>query len=131
VRGGEAFIIPGSGLFKSTDGGTTWRPLTNGLPTAEDGLARIGIAIAPSNPSRLYLSVEARKEQGVYRSDDAGESWQHVNEDHRIGGRGPGAMGIAVAPDNPDTLYVANTTTWKSTDAGKTFTGFKGAPGGD
>jgi photosystem II stability/assembly factor-like uncharacterized protein len=132
VRSGESFVIPGSGLYKSTDGGTTWRPITKGLPAAEDGIARIGIAIAPSNSKRMYLSVESRKDKaGIYRSDDAGESWELVNSDHRIGGRGPGAMGIAVAPDNTDTLYVANTASWKSTDAGKTFVGWKGAPGGD
>jgi len=131
VRSGESFVIPGSGVYKSIDGGSTWHPLTKGLPTGEDGLARIGIAIAPSNPKRIYLNVESRKNPGVYRSDDAGESWQLVNGDHRIGGRGPGAMGIVVAPDNQDLIYVANTTTWKSTDAGKTFIGFKGAPGGD
>ena len=132
IRSGESFVIPGSGLYKSTDGGSTWRPISRGLPIAEGGLARIGIAIAPSNPKRMYLSVEAKKvKAGIYRSDDAGESWQLVNTDHRIGGRGPGGMGIAVAPDNPDTIYVANTASWKSTDAGRTFVGWKGAPGGD
>jgi len=131
IRSGESFVIPGSGLYKSTDGGATWRQITKGLPGADDLLGRIGIAIAPSNPKRLYLTAEAKKEPGIYRSDDGGESWQHVNDDHRIGGRGPGAMGIAVSPDNADLIYVANTTTWKSTDAGQTFTGFKGAPGGD
>ena len=132
VRSGESFISAGSGLFKSTDGGSTWRPLTKGLPTSDDGLSRIGIAVAQSEPNRVYATVEAKtKGAGVYRSDDAGESWKLVNSDRRIGGRGPGAMGIAVAPDNPDIIYVANTTTWKSTDAGKTFVGFKGAPGGD
>jgi photosystem II stability/assembly factor-like uncharacterized protein len=132
IRSGESFISAGSGLFKSTDGGNTWRPLTRGLPTADDGLSRIGIAVAQSEPNRVYATVEAKKNgAGVYRSDDAGESWELVNSDRRIGGRGPGAMGIAVAPDNPDVIYVANTTTWKSTDGGKTFVGFKGAPGGD
>ncbi len=131
IRSGASFITGGSGIFKSTDGGTNWRPLTKGLPSAEDGLARIGIAVAPSEPSRIYASVEGSKNSGVYVSNDAGESWKLVNPDRRIGGRGPGAMGIAVAPDNPDVLYVANTTTWKSTDGGKTFVGFKGAPGGD
>jgi photosystem II stability/assembly factor-like uncharacterized protein len=130
VRSGESFVIPGSGLYKSTDGGTTWRPITSGLPTSAE-LARIGIAISPSNSRRMYLTLESQKDPGIYRSDDAGESWQFVNGDHRIGGRGPGAMGIAVSPDNPDLIYVANTTTWKSIDAGKTFIGFKGAPGGD
>jgi photosystem II stability/assembly factor-like uncharacterized protein len=132
VRSGEYFIIPGSGFYKSTDGGSTWRQVSQGLPTAENGLSRIGIAIALSNPKRMYLNVETKKDKaGVYRSDDAGESWQLVNSDHRIGGRGPGAMGIAVAPDNPDVIYVANTASWKSTDGGKTFVGWKGAPGGD
>jgi len=132
VRGGESFVIPGSGLYKSTDGGSTWRQITQGVPAEEDGLGRIGIAIAPSNPKRMYLTVEAKKgKAGIYRSEDAGESWQLVNDDHRIGGHGPGAMGIAVAPDNADTLYVANTAAWKSNDAGRTFVGWKGAPGGD
>jgi photosystem II stability/assembly factor-like uncharacterized protein len=131
VRSGASIYIAGSGLYKSTDGGDTWKPLTQGLPGASEGLGRIGIAIAPSDAKRIYISAEATKVGGVYRSDDAGESWKQVNADRRIGGRGPGAMGIAVAPDNPDVIYVANTTTWKSTDGGKTFVGFKGAPGGD
>lgn len=132
IRSGESFIAAGSGLYKSTDGGSTWRQLTKGLPASDDGgLGRMGVAVAPSQPNRLYATVEAKKGAGIYRSDDAGESWQQVNSDHRIGGRGPGAMGIAVSPDNADLIYVANTTTWKSSDAGKTFVGFKGAPGGD
>src|SRR5229473_1475318 len=132
IRSGESFVAKGSGLYKSTDGGNDWRQLTKGLPSSDDGgLGRIGIAIAPSQPNRVYASVEAKKNAGVYRSDDTGESWQLVNSDKRIGGRGPGAMGIAVSQDNPDLIYVANTTTWKSSDAGKTFAGFKGAPGGD
>ena len=133
VRDGSSFIAAGSGLFKSEDGGDTWHPLTKGLPNyADDKLGRIGIAVSHSNRNRLYATVEAEGDKaGIYRSDDFGASWQQVNSDHRIGGRGPGAMGIVVAPDDPDTIYVANTTTWKSTDGGKTFTGFKGAPGGD
>jgi photosystem II stability/assembly factor-like uncharacterized protein len=131
IRSGESFISAGSGIFKSTDGGNNWRLLTKGLPTADDGLGRIGIALSQSKPNLLYATVEAKKNAGVYRSEDSGESWKQVNADRRIGGRGPGAMGIAVAPDNSDVIYVANTTTWKSTDGGKTFVGFKGAPGGD
>src|SRR5467141_152986 len=132
IRSGESFVAPGSGLYKSTDGGSNWRQLTKGLPSSDDGgLGRIGVAVAPSQPQRVYATVEAKKGAGVYRSDDAGESWNLINGDRRIGGRGPGAMGIAVAPDNPDVIYVANTTTWKSSDAGKTFAGFRGAPGGD
>jgi len=131
VRSGGSINIAGSGVYKSTDGGTVWKPLGKGLPGTAEGVARIGLAIAPGNANRIYASVEADKKAGVYRSDDAGETWAQVNDDRRIGGRGPGAMGIAVAPDNPDIIYVANTTTWKSTDGGKTFVGWKGAPGGD
>src|SRR5215471_10738294 len=131
VRSGASIYIAGSGLYKSVDGGTNWRVVGKGLPGASEKLGRIGLAIAPGAPNRLYASVEADKGAGVYRSDDAGETWKQVDDDRRIGGRGPGAMGIAVAPDNPDVLYVENTSTWKSTDGGKTFVGFKGAPGGD
>src|SRR6202048_3846565 len=132
IRSGESIVAPGSGPYKSSAGGNTWRQMTKGLPSSDDGgLGRIGVAVAPSQPRRVYATVEAKKGAGVYRSDDAGESWSLVNSDRRIGGRGPGAMGIAVAPDNPDVIYIANTTTWKSSDAGKTFVGFRGAPGGD
>jgi len=132
IRSGESFIAPGSGLYKSNDGGNTWRQLTKGLPSSDDGgLGRMGVAVAPRQPRRVYATVEAKKGAGVYRSDDAGESWSLVNSDRRVGGRGPGAMGIAVSPDNPDVIYVANTSTWKSSDGGKTFVGFRGAPGGD
>ena len=132
IRSGQSFISGGSGLFRSTDGGDTWKPLTQGLPGERDELGRMGVAVSRTNTKILYASVEANKDTaGIYRSDDGGESWKHVNSDHRIGGSGPGAMGIAVAPDNPETIYVANTTTWKSIDGGKTFVGFKGAPGGD
>ena len=132
IRSGESFIAAGSGLFKSTDGGDTWHPLTSGLPNTEDGLGRMGVAVSPSQPNRMYADVETKNARaGIYLSDDGGESWKQINSDHRIGGRGPGAMGVAVAPDNPDVVYVANTSSWKSTDGGKTFVGFKGAPGGD
>ncbi|HXN25043.1 MAG TPA: glycoside hydrolase [Candidatus Dormibacteraeota bacterium] len=131
VRSGGSISGPGSGMFKSTDGGATWQPLTRGLPVAADGLGRMGIAVAPSNPKRLYASVEGGKLSGVYRSDDAGENWERVNKEARIGGRGPGALGVAVAPDNADVVYVANTSTYRSTDGGHTFTAIKGAPGGD
>src|SRR5262249_25937905 len=79
---------PLSGLYKSTDGGTTWQQLTTGLPTTKQGLGRIGFCVAPSDPRRLYAMVDAPQLGGVYRSDDAGESWQRVNSDRRLWGRG-------------------------------------------
>ncbi len=126
------FRGPGSGLFKSTDGGTTWRPLSEGLPTWDgDRLGRIGIGIAPSQPSRLFLVVEARTTSGIYRSDNAGESWTRVNSDERVVARPSDASDIRVHPTNPDIVFVPTIVTWKSTDGGRTFTAIRGAPGGD
>ena len=126
------FNGPGSGLYKSTDGGATWKPLTKGLPSfAEDGLGRIGITVAPSDPRRLYATVEAKRNGGLYRSDDGGESWARVNADPRVTERGSDFAEVRVHPSDPDTVFTASVVTWKSTDGGKTFTAFRGAPGGD
>ena len=97
-----AFSGPGSGLYKSTDGGTSWRQLTNGLPTFEaDGLGRIGIGIAPSRPQRLFLTVDAQRNGGLYRSDDGGERWALVNADSRVTFRGSDFAVVKVHPTNP------------------------------
>jgi photosystem II stability/assembly factor-like uncharacterized protein len=120
---------PGTGLYRSKDGGEHWEHLTgHGLPDAE--LGRIGIAFAPSNPRRIYLIADA-KEGGLYRSDDGGETWVRVSQDHRIWGRGWYFGEVAVDPKNPDVVYVPNTGVYRSRDGGKTFTVIKGAPGGD
>ncbi|MCC7240593.1 MAG: glycoside hydrolase [Acidobacteria bacterium] len=126
------FRGPGSGLFKSTDGGATWRRLSAGLPTWEaDRLGRIGIGIAPSQPSRLYLVVAAGSKSGIYRSDDAGEQWTLVNSDARVVARPYDATDIRVHPSNPDIVIVPTVVTWKSIDGGHTFDAIRGAPGGD
>ncbi len=126
-----AFRGPGSGLFKSEDGGSTWRPLTKGLPTFAQGLGRIGFAIAPSDPQRLYAQVDAKEGAGTYRSDDAGISWTLVNSEARVHGRGDDFAEIRVDPKDRDTVYAANTSTYRSKDGGKSWTAIKGAPGGD
>ncbi|MGA8029439.1 MAG: glycoside hydrolase [Bryobacteraceae bacterium] len=129
---GGSFNGPGSGLFKSTDGGNTWRQLTKGIPTIAQGLGRIGFAIAPNNPKRMYALIDASPAYGgLYRSDDAGESWHKINNEERIWGRGSDFACVQVDPKNEDKIYVANTTTYRSIDAGQTFIGIKGAPGGD
>ena len=128
---GGSYDGPGSGLYKSTDGGDHWRQITKGLPTEADKLGRIGLAVSPSDPDRMYALVDARKNGGLYRSDDAGESWQLVNTEDRIWGRGDDFACVRVDPRNKDVIYVANTTTYRSDDAGKSFTAIKGAPGGD
>ncbi|MBI3569357.1 MAG: glycoside hydrolase [Gemmatimonadetes bacterium] len=127
----SAFNGPNSGLFKSTDGGTTWHQLTKGLPTAADGLGRIGIAISQSDPNRLYIIVGANRGNALYRSDDAGESWTVVTTDNRIAGKADDAAAPAIDPKNPDIIYSANTVAWKSIDGGKTWFAHRGAPGGD
>ena len=128
---GGAYNGPGSGLYKSADGGTNWKQLTNGLPAKADHLGRIGIGIAPSDSNRIYALVDAPKLGGLFRSDDAGEQWQRVNDEERIWGRGDDFAGVRVDPRNKDVVYVANTSTYRSVNAGKDFTAIKGAPGGD
>jgi photosystem II stability/assembly factor-like uncharacterized protein len=121
----------GGGLFKSTDGGSTWHALSNGLPK---DLSQIYVAIAPSDPRRLYATLsEASGKLGVYRSDDAGENWAQITTDPRPAGRiGGGDLSIPkVDPKNPELLYVVSTVTMRSSDGGKTWSGFRGAPGGD
>ncbi|HEY8852501.1 MAG TPA: hypothetical protein VIM36_09990 [Gemmatimonadaceae bacterium] len=122
---------PLSGLFKSVDGGTTWRQLITGLPTTAQGLGRIGFTIAPSDPRRMYATVDAPTLGGIYRSDDAGETWRRTNDEERVWGRASDFAEVKVDPRNPDVMYSANTSTYRSTDGGKTFTAIKGAPGGD
>ena len=125
------FSGPNSGLYKSIDGGENWKKITKGLPTAEQGLGRIGVAIAPSNSKIMYALVDARQNGGVYKSEDAGESWAFLHGDRRLWGRGGDFAEIKVHPKNPDRLYVGNVASYTSADGGKTWMSLKGAPGGD
>src|SRR5471030_69770 len=118
-------------LYKSTDGGATWNPLTHGLPDQSQGLGRIGLSISRADPTRLYAAVDSPRLGGIYRSDDAGASWQRTNNEPRVWGRGDDFAGVSADPKDRDVVYMANTSTYRSSDAGKTFTAIKGAPGGD
>src|SRR5439155_44011 len=102
-----------------------------GLPSAQDGLGRIGLGVSPSEPARMYAVVGAAKGGGLYRSDDGGERWRLVNADPRLWGRDGDFNEVKVDPKNADVVYVANVVTWKSADGGRTFVGWRGAPGGD
>ncbi|PYJ58197.1 MAG: glycoside hydrolase [Verrucomicrobia bacterium] len=120
----------GGGIFKSTDGGKTWRQLTNGLP---GNIVQANIAIAPSAPKTLFAAVRTKTIAKLYRSDDAGETWRGTTDDPRPGlGIGGGDLPVVrFDPKNPQILYSASVVCWKSTDGGKTWDGWRGAPGGD
>ncbi|HVP56371.1 MAG TPA: glycosyl hydrolase [Candidatus Eisenbacteria bacterium] len=110
---------PGSGLYKSTDGGLSWKQLTgHGLPEGE--LGRIGVSVSGADSNRVYAIIEA-KEGGIYRSDDAGNSWTRVNDDERYRQRAWYFSHIFADPKSADTVYVLNTGAFRSTDGGKTF----------
>ena len=121
---------PGSGLYVSRDGGNQWRHIEgNGFP-AHPG--RIGIAVAPTRPDRIYALVDApRGEGGLYRSDDGGTRWIHVSNDERISARGWYFCRLTVDPKNANRVYVMNTIVLRSDDGGKHFIALKGDPTGD
>ncbi len=124
----------GGGIFKSVDSGSTWRQLTNGLPAGKSGIIQANIAVAPSNPQRLYTSIAtAPRGTSIYRSDDAGENWSRITTDRRPSARigGGDLPRLTVHPKNPDIVFSDSVVTWKSIDGGKTWTTIRGAPGGD
>jgi len=134
---GGSFGGGGNGIFKSTDGGTTWRPLTEGLPT----VLQANIAIAPSNPQVMYAMVGEATPAGdtgpvgFYKSTDAGEHWSLASAagDYRPLARigGGDLPTIAIDPTDPDVVYSASVVMWRTEDGGLTWSAVRGAPGGD
>ena len=117
---------PGAGVYKSLDGGSTWKEISEGIPL--EGRGHIGISVSRLNPNRIYAVVDA-KEGGVFWSNDAGATWSRLSSDKRLWDRGWYFEKVTADPKNPDVVYVMNTSVYRSTDAGKTWTPIKGAPG--
>ncbi|MDD5543231.1 MAG: glycosyl hydrolase [Acidobacteriia bacterium] len=114
---------PGSGLFKTTDGGATWTKLTKGLP--EGDLGRIAVAVSPSRPSVVFAAVEAKR-SGLFRSEDGGESWHEMNSGNEVIGRPFYFATLFVDPQNYNRVYKPSTGLAVSDDGGRSFSGIGG-----
>ena len=121
---------PGSGIFKTTDGGRTWKELTRnpGMPAGIIG--NIGISVSAANPRRIYTQIEADS-GGVYRSDDAGDTWTRVNNSRALRQRAWYYTRIYADPQDENTVYASNVQFQRSRDGGRTFQNVGGIPHGD
>jgi photosystem II stability/assembly factor-like uncharacterized protein len=129
--GNTGSVLNGTGdgaIYKTTDEGETWQPITgHGLPSERVG--RIGVAVA-AGAQRMFAIIAAQPDGGLYRSDDGGENWQRSTTDTRVTGSGYFSK-VFLDPQNPDVVYVMQTSMYRSADGGHNFISYKGAPGGD
>ena len=121
----------GSGVYVTHDGGVNWARISgHGLPPADHALGKIAVAIAPSNPNRVYALVQDAPAPGLYRSSDRGETWQLVNQSHLPGERSPYYTRLAVSPDDENLLYFPSVAFTMSRDGGTTVFQAGGGGGG-
>ena len=111
---------PGSGLFKTTDGGATWTEISRNTGLPKPVWGKIGVAVSAADANRIYAIIEAT-DGGVFMSDDAGRNWKIINDDRRLRQRAFYYTRIYADPQAKDTLYILNTGMYRSTDAGKTI----------
>lgn len=112
---------PGSGLYKSTDGGDTWKLISQNPGMPKGLLGKIGIAVAPTNGNRLWAMIENKEKGGLYRSDDAGATWNHITDNPQLKQRPWYYMNLAVSPKDENQLVILNVNAFKTKDGGKTF----------
>jgi photosystem II stability/assembly factor-like uncharacterized protein len=110
---------PEGGVYRSTDGGSSWEKLTEGLP--EGLIGKVGLAVSPADPDRVWAMVEANPGNGLYRSDDGGDSWRFLTGEDRLAGRPFYYHHVNADPVDPNTVYVLNTRLWRSVDGGSSF----------
>ena len=118
---------PGSGVHLSKDGGTTWTKLEKGLPSSPVG--KIDVAIAPTNSRRMFALIQTSNQGSLWRSDDAGASWQSVSWDRTLIGRAGYYIRLAVSPGDENEVFVMSSSLHRSSDGGRSFVELRGAAG--
>ena len=120
-----------SGLFKSADGGESWTEITGNIGLAEGPIGKIGVAVSPANPNRVWALIEHEPDGGVWRSDDAGATWERVNDERKLRQRAFYYTRVYADPNDEDVMYALNTGLYRSRDGGETFPRGIQVPHGD